>query len=156
MFADKVESAARRVLKTTPRLRFGIVVLGMSSIDPNYPLASGGAPQATASRAHVGEDFELAQRLAQLPSYSRSLLRIQVPAIVTLAATRQPMSRVLELAPGTILHFAKSCDDPLTLSIGGRDIAVGETVKVGEKFGLRIMSMTMPEEKFERVAAKQP
>ena len=74
---------------------------------------------------------------------------------VTLAATRQPMSRVLELAPGTILHFEKSCDDPLTLSIGHCDIAVGETVKVGEKFGLRIMSMTMPEEKFERVAANQ-
>jgi len=127
----------------------------MSSIDPNYPLASGGSPHAAASRAHVGEDYELAQRLAQLPPYSRSLLRIQVPVLVTLAATRQPMSRVLELAPGTILHFDKSCDDPLTLSIGGRDIAVGETVKVGEKFGLRIMSMTMPEEKFERVAAKQ-
>jgi flagellar motor switch protein FliN/FliY len=126
----------------------------MSSIDPNYPLASSGSPQAAASRAHVGEDYELAQRLAQLPPYSRSLLRIQVPVVVTLAATRQPVSRVLELAPGTILHFDKSCDDPLTLSIGSRDIAVGETVKVGEKFGLRIMSMTMPEEKFERVAAK--
>jgi flagellar motor switch protein FliN/FliY len=126
----------------------------MTSIDPNYPLASGGSPQAAALRAHLGEDYELAQRLAQLPPYSRSLLRIQVPVVVTLAATRQPVSRVLELAPGTILHFDKSCDDPLTLSIGGRDIAVGETVKVGEKFGLRIMSMTMPEEQFERVAAK--
>jgi len=126
----------------------------MSSIDPTYPLTSGGTPQAVASRAAMGDDFELAQRLAQLPAYSRSLLRIQVPVVVTLASTRQPMSRVLELAPGTILHFGKSCDDPLTLSVGGRDIAVGETVKVGEKFGLRIMSMTMPEEKFERVAAK--
>jgi flagellar motor switch protein FliN/FliY len=52
------------------------------------------------------------------------------------------------------LHFGKSCDEPLTLSVGDCDVAVGETVKVGEKFGLRIMSMTMPEEKFERVAPK--
>jgi flagellar motor switch protein FliN len=126
----------------------------MSSIDPNYPLASGGTAPAVAARAQVGEDYELAQRLAQLPPYSRSLLRIQVPLVVTLATTRQPVSRVLDLAPGTILHFGKSCDEPLTLSVGGCDIAVGETVKVGEKFGLRIMSMTMPEEKFERVAAK--
>jgi flagellar motor switch protein FliN len=125
----------------------------MSNIDPNYPLASGGSPQAAVSRAHVGEDYELAQRLSQLPPYSRSLLRIQVPVVVTLATTRQPVSRVLELAPGTILHFGKSCDDPLTLSVGGCDVAVGETVKVGEKFGLRIMSMVMPEEKFERVGA---
>jgi flagellar motor switch protein FliN/FliY len=125
----------------------------MSSIDPNYPLVSGGTSHASAARAQVGEDYELAQRLAQLPAYSRSLLRIQVPLVVTLAATQQPVSRVLDLAPGTILHFGKSCDEPLTLSVGGCDIAVGETVKVGEKFGLRIMSMTMPEEKFERVAA---
>ena len=128
----------------------------MSSIDPNYPLVAGGPAQAAAARAQVGEDYELAQRLAQLPPYSRSLLRIQVPLVVTLATTRQPVSRVLDLAPGTILHFGKSCDEPLTLSVGGCDIAVGETVKVGEKFGLRIMSMTMPEEKFERVAKRDP
>ena len=107
-----------------------------------------------AARAQVGEDYELAQRLAQLPPYSRSLLRIQVPLVVTLASTRQPVNRVLDLAPGTILHFGKSCDEPLTLSVSGCDIAVGETVKVGEKFGLRIMSMTMPEEKFEPVTPK--
>jgi flagellar motor switch protein FliN len=126
----------------------------MSVIDPNYPLASTGSSHAAGARANVGEDYELAQRLAQLPAYARSLLRIEVPAVVTLATTRLSISRVLELAPGTILHFEKSCDDPLTLTVGGCDVAVGETVKVGEKFGLRIMSMTMPEEKFERVAAK--
>jgi flagellar motor switch protein FliN len=126
----------------------------MSSIDPNYPLVSGGTSPAAAARAQVGEDYELAQRLTQLPPYSRSLLRIQVPLVVTLASTRHPVSRVLDLAPGTILHFGKSCDEPLTLSVGGCDIAVGETVKVGEKFGLRIMSMTMPEEKFEQVAPR--
>lgn len=128
----------------------------MSNIDPNYPLAGSGATPVAGSRANVGEDYELAQRLAQLPPYSRSLLRIEVPVVVTLATTRQPVSRVLELAPGTILHFDKSCDDPLLLSIGGCDVAVGETVKVGDKFGLRIMSMVMPEEQFERVAVTTP
>jgi flagellar motor switch protein FliN/FliY len=124
----------------------------MSSIDPNYPLSSAGAGHS--ARTLVGEDFELAQRLAQLPGYSRSLLRIQVPVVVTLAATRQPVSRVLELAPGTILHFGKPCDDPLTLSVGSCDVAVGETVKIGDKFGLRLTSMVMPHEKFEPVQPK--
>ncbi len=125
----------------------------MSGIDPNYPLATGTAayvPSAPA-RAVVGEDYELAQRLAQLPAYARSLLRIQVPVVVTLATTRRPVSRVLDLAPGTILHFGKACDDPLTLSVGSCDVAVGETVKVGDKFGLRLTSMVMPSEKFEPV-----
>jgi flagellar motor switch protein FliN len=115
--------------------------------------ASGGSPFA-APRTASGDDFEFAQRLAQLPSYTRSLLRIQVPVHVTLAATRQPTSRVLDLAPGTILHFSKPCDEPLNLSIGHCDVAVGETVKVGDKFGLRLTSMVMPQEKFEPVAPK--
>jgi len=111
-------------------------------------LASSKAP----SRAAAGEDYELAQRLAQLPPYARSLLRIEVPVVVTLATTRQPVSRVMELAPGAILHFDKPCDDPLSLAVGTHEVAVGETVKVGDKFGLRLTSMVMPGEKFEPVA----
>jgi len=105
--------------------------------------------------ANSGGDMELAHRLAQLPAYSRSLLRIEVPVVVTLATTRQPVGRVLDLAPGTILHFEKACDQPLAVSVGGCDVAVGETVKVGDKFGLRITSMVMPEEKFEPVKPKK-
>jgi flagellar motor switch protein FliN/FliY len=119
----------------------------------NAAAASTSAPGG--SRSFTAEDFELAQRLANLPPYSRSLLRIQVPVVVTLASTRQPVNRVLDLAPGTILHFAKPCDDPLTLSVGRCDVAVGETVKVGDKFGLRLTSMVMPKEKFEPVKPRK-
>jgi len=125
----------------------------MPGIDPNYPLAADGFAPVPHLRAE--SDLELAERLQKLPSYARSLLRIQVPVIVTLATMRRAVSSVLELAPGTILQFSKSCDDPLTLSVGGCDVAVGETVKVGEKFGLRLTSMVMPEEKFEAVHARQ-
>ena len=96
-------------------------------------------------------DAALAGHLAQLPSYSRSLLRIEVPVVVTLATTRLPVSRILDMGPGTIVHFEKSYDSPLTLSVGHCDVAVGDAVKVGDKFGLRISSMVMPEEKFEPV-----
>ena len=102
----------------------------MSKFDLDHP------PAASTTRSSAGEDYEMAQRLRQLPPYARSLLRIQVPVVVTLAQTRQPVSRVLDLAPGTILHFNKACDDPLTVSIGRCDVAVGETVKVGDKFVL--------------------
>ena len=57
--------------------------------------------------------------------------------------------------PRLILHFSKAYDEPLTVSVGGCDVAVGEAVKVGDKFGLRIGSMVMPEEKFEAVRAKR-
>jgi flagellar motor switch protein FliN len=124
----------------------------MSGLDPNYSLsASPGAFSVPARTTVPEDDYQLAHRLAKLPAYTRSLLRIRVPVVVTLATTRQPMSHVLDLAPGTILHFGKACDDPLTLSVGKCQVAVGETVKVGDKFGLRLTSMVMPEEKFEPV-----
>lgn len=125
----------------------------MPGIDPNYPLAAGGYAVGPGVRAEG--DLELTERLQSLPAYSRSLLRIQVPVIVTLATTRKAVSGVLEMAPGTILQFSKPCDDPLTLSVGGCDVAVGDTVKVGEKFGLKITSMVMPAEKFEPVRPPQ-
>ena len=50
----------------------------------------------------------------------------------------QPTSRVLDLAPGRFCISASRCDEPLNLSIGHCDVAVGETVKVGDKFGLRL------------------
>jgi flagellar motor switch protein FliN/FliY len=98
----------------------------------------------------------LPERIAQLPPYTRSLLRIRVPVVVTLAATEHSVSRILELGPGTLLHFKKPCDEPLSLSVGNCQVAVGEAVKVGEKFGLRITSMVLPEEKFEPLQSKQP
>jgi flagellar motor switch protein FliN len=124
----------------------------MPGLDPNYPLAASHSAFTVPTRAAApDDDYELAHRLAKLPPYTRSLLRIRVPVVVTLATTRQPMSHVLDLAPGTILHFGKACDDPLTLSVGKCEVAVGETVKVGDKFGLRLTSMVMPEEQFEPV-----
>jgi flagellar motor switch/type III secretory pathway protein FliN len=107
----------------------------------------GGKPGAVAGS-------ETSEHLARLPAYSRSLLRIEVPVVVTLATTRLPVSRILDLGPGAIVHFDKSYDSPLTLSVGACEVAVGEAVKIGERFGIRISSMVMPEEKFEPVQAK--
>ena len=103
-------------------------------------------PTTAASQAS-----DLAGHLVNLPSYSRSLLQIEVPVVVTLATTRLAVKRVLDMGPGTIVHFDKSYDSPLTLSVGHCEVAVGDAVKVGDKFGIRISSMIMPQEKFEPV-----
>lgn len=87
-----------------------------------------------------------------LPLLTRSLLRIRVPVQVTLAETRRPLSEVLQFAPGVIIQFNKSCDEPLELQINGRTVAVGEAVKVGDKFGLRLTKMTPPPERYIRLA----
>ncbi|MDZ7615470.1 MAG: FliM/FliN family flagellar motor C-terminal domain-containing protein, partial [Patescibacteria group bacterium] len=84
----------------------------------------------------------------ELPIYSRSLLRVKVPVVVTLAEKRQPVSRIVELGPGCIIQFDKSCEEMLDLHLGDRLIANGEAVKVGDKFGLRITNVVLPEERF--------
>ena len=86
-----------------------------------------------------------ARSAADLPSYSQSLLRIQVPVIVTLAAKKQPVSEILSLGPGAIIQFDKSCDQMLDIEVGQHRVALGEAVKVGEKFGVRVTSMVLPE-----------
>src|SRR5438874_5833620 len=68
----------------------------------------------------------------------RRILRLGVPVIVKLAERRLSLSEVLRLGNGAIIEFFKSSDEPLELMINNKVIAVGETVKVGENFGLRI------------------
>lgn len=93
-------------------------------------------------------------RFESLPAYSRSLLKITLPVTVTLATSKTSVGKLLELVPGSILQFKKTCDEPLSLEVNGYRVAEGETVKVGDKFGLRITAMALPEERFKPVKGK--
>jgi len=92
---------------------------------------------------------------SDLPPYTRSLLRVKVPVIVTLAEKRQPLGRIVELGPGSIIQFDKSCEEMLELDVSDCPVATGEAVKVDDKFGLRITSMIMPEERFSAVEPRR-
>lgn len=101
--------------------------------------------------ATTGDSFDASSDGAtvdELPSYARSLLRIAVPLSVTLASKRQSVQSILQLGSGSIIQFEKSCDEMLDLSVGDQQIAKGEAVKVGDKFGIRITSFVFPEEQF--------
>lgn len=71
-------------------------------------------------------------------NYSRAVLAIKTPVSVTLARKNVSLDRIVNLVPGSMLTFDAHCDEPLTLEAGGTPIATGETVKIGDKFGLRI------------------
>jgi len=110
------------------------------------------------SKPTTGAKNRRKSHVRDLPHYTRSLLRIKVPVVVTLALKQQSLGRILELGPGAIIQFDKSYEEMLDLNVGSRRIAAGEAVKVGEKFGLRITSIVLPGERFRRVegAAPQP
>src|SRR6478736_3311905 len=109
----------------------------MADSDPpnTDPAASAALPAAVSDRAvPAGIEAEL----NRLPTYARGLLRIRVPVQVTLASQRKSIQEIIELGPGSIIKFAKTCDEPLELCVGDRPIAQGEVVKVGDKFRLKI------------------
>jgi flagellar motor switch protein FliN len=91
----------------------------------------------------------------EFPPYTRSLLRVRVPVVVALAEKKHKLGHILELVPGQILQFEKSCEDPLELQISNCKIAAGEAVKVGDKFGLRITAIIPPDERFSPVKPVQ-
>lgn len=95
--------------------------------------------------------FDGEDRFDALPAYARSLLRIDLTVRVALAHKRQRADDILSLGPGQIIQFNKSCDEMLDLMVGRQKVAKGEAVKVGDKFGLRITSIVLPEERFHSV-----
>ncbi len=123
-------------------------------------LFSTGPSKSTSGQEKIGQAKRkemptLSLTSGDLPPYTRSLLRIKVPVVVTLAEKRQKLSRIIELGPGAIIQFDKSCEEMLELGVGDRPVAVGEAVKVGDKFGLRITSIALPEERFNPMQANR-
>ena len=70
--------------------------------------------------------------------YSQAVLSIKTPVSVTLANMRISLGQIVNLVPGSMLTFDSHCDQPLSLEAGGKKIAAGEPVKIGDKYGLRI------------------
>ena len=123
--------------------------------EPSPPQSSPETAPSTAARSpKVRSASSGPATMDGLPAYSRSLLRIKVPVIVTLAETKQPISRIVELGPGTIIQFDKSCEEMLSLQVGGQPVAEGEAVKVGDKFGIRLTSLKLPGERFVSVRTR--
>jgi flagellar motor switch/type III secretory pathway protein FliN len=113
--------------------------------------AAPAAPTPPPSPKPVQKHLRSSVNYEDLPSYTKSLLKIKVPVSVTLAEKRQPISQILELGPGSIIQFEKSCEEFLDLDVGVQRVAQGEVIKVGDKFGLRITNMVLPEERFHAI-----
>src|SRR3954467_6580500 len=72
------------------------------------------------------------------PRELQRILKLEGPVIVKLADRKLTLQEVMRLGPGAIIEFSKSSDEPLELLVNNKTIALGETVKVGENFGLKI------------------
>ncbi|MDR0336118.1 MAG: FliM/FliN family flagellar motor C-terminal domain-containing protein [Planctomycetaceae bacterium] len=90
-----------------------------------------------------------------LPGFSRSVLKIKIPVAAVLARAQKSIKTILELGVGSVIQFDKSCDDFLEVEVGQSvTVATAEAVKVGDKFGFRIHSILLPEERFRKVEVR--
>jgi len=104
----------------------------------------------------VGSGIPQHHRLEDLPGYTRSALKVKVPVSTILARGKKPIKTVLELGVGSVIQFEKSCDEMLDVEVGQNIvIATAEAVKVGDRFGFRIHTVTLPEERFRRVDVRR-
>jgi len=82
--------------------------------------------------------------VTQSSSHRENVLSIDTTLSVTLARQRISLGRVLGLVPGAMLTFNKHYADPMELEAAGHRIANGEIVKIGDKFGVRILEILQP------------
>lgn len=68
----------------------------------------------------------------------RAVLELEVPVIVELAGRAMTVRDVLALAPGSIIQLPKQADKDLEVLVNNKEIGLGQAVKVGENFGVRM------------------
>ncbi|MBI9015718.1 MAG: FliM/FliN family flagellar motor switch protein [Phycisphaerae bacterium] len=69
------------------------------------------------------------------------ILKMEVPVIVKVAEKKMTMQNVLMLNIGSIIQFDKDAYQHIDLMANNRTIGLGQPVKIGENFGLKIMQI---------------
>jgi flagellar motor switch protein FliN len=79
-----------------------------------------------------------------MDDHQANVLKIATTLSVTVVRQQISLERVLGLVPGAMLTFTKHYADPMELDAAGHPIAHGEIVKIGDKFGIRILEVLEP------------
>jgi flagellar motor switch protein FliM len=101
-----------------------------------------GAPAEEPARGRATSRPAAGEARSGEPPAVEALLAVPLPASVVLAEKRAPLSELLSLRPGDLIAFERRADAPLELRVGGRKIAEGAAVRVGERFGLKVVAVS--------------
>ena len=77
------------------------------------------------------------------------LMDVKLQLTVELGRAVLPIKKVLELTKGSIIELEKVAGEPVELYANGKLIANGEVVIIEDNFGLRITSITNPDERLK-------
>lgn len=79
------------------------------------------------------------------------LMDIKLELTVELGRCQLPVKKVLELTRGSIIELDKIAGESVELYANGKHIANGEVVVIEDNFGLRITSITEPQERIKNL-----
>lgn len=94
---------------------------------------------------------ELGQTQGETNKNLDILMDIRLQLTVELGRTELPIKKVLELTRGSIIELEKVAGEPVELYANGKLIAHGEVVVIEDNFGLRITSITEPDDRIKGV-----
>ena len=104
---------------------------------------------ATAEKVEEKQDSKKNVQTAEFPDAAGTnikgsggsidiLLDMDVPITVTIGQTSIPVSRLLQLVPGSVLKLGKPLEEPVDLYISGNKFATGSVVVVDGNFAVKI------------------
>lgn len=79
------------------------------------------------------------------------LANVSVHMTVEVGNAQITLQDLLRLNEGSVVELDRMAGDPLDILINGTQIAKGEVVVVGEKFGIRFGDIVDPRKRFETV-----
>lgn len=79
------------------------------------------------------------------------LANVNVHMTVEVGNAQITLQDLLRLNEGSVVELDRMAGDPLDILINGTQIAKGEVVVVGEKFGIRFGDIVDPKKRFETV-----
>ena len=79
------------------------------------------------------------------------LENIEVKLTVEVGSTEMKIKDVLKLNEGSVVELERLAGDPLDILANGVNIARGEVVMVGERFGIRFTEVTNPENRVKKL-----
>lgn len=112
--------------------------------DPDRPV--------TVKPVQFGSFEDLGQTQGELNKNLDILMDIKLQLTVELGRTELPIRKVLELTRGSIIELEKVAGEPVELYANGKLVAHGEVVVIEDNFGLRITSITDPEDRLSGIS----
>ena len=79
------------------------------------------------------------------------LENIEVKLTVEVGSTELKIKDLLKLNEGSVVELERLAGDPLDILANGVQIAKGEVVMVGERFGIRFTEVTNPENRVKKL-----